>query len=112
MSRVQRIINGSDNLASVVLYSDGAPVDMVSAGVTRVQIEVSDDDGTVIDSDVISMSWSTMIVVDGVNAWPIQFVGDDAGLAAGHYRDCKVRVYDNENPAGIIWPDPLTLVVE
>ena len=84
---------------------------MVTSGVTRVIIEVNDDAGTTIDSDVITMSWNTMIPIDGVDSWPIQFEGDDAGLTAGFYRNCSVRVFDNENADGLVWPEPLTLVV-
>ena len=106
MSRIVTIVNGSDNLASVVLMSGGAALGM--SGVTRVQIHVDDADSALIDSDVISMSWGTLI--DG--EYPIQFKGDDAGLAAGIYRDCRVRLFDTSNPAGVVWPEPLTLVVE
>ena len=106
MSRIVTIVNGSDNLASVVLMSGGAALGM--SGVTRVQIHVDDADSTVIDSDVISMSWGTMI--DG--EYPIQFKGDDAGLTAGVYRDCAVRIFDSTSTDGLVWVDPLTLVVE
>ena len=106
MSRIVTIVNGSDNLASVVLMSGGAALGM--SGVTRVQIHVDDADSTVIDSDVISMSWGTLI--DG--EYPIQFKGGDAGLAAGIYRDCAVRIFDSTSTDGLVWVDPLTLVVE
>lgn len=106
MSRIVQIINGSDNLASVVLMSNGAALDM--SGVTRVQIHVDDAAGTVIDSDVISMSWATEVDSE----YPIRFKGDDAGLAAGVYRDCAVRIFDSTSVDGLVWVDPLTLVVE
>ena len=112
MGKVQCIINGADNLASITLYSDGVPLDMPAAGVTRVVIAVDDEAGTVIDSDVITMDWTTLVPIDGQNAYPITFRGDDAGLTAGVYRDCEMRIYDNQNPVGIVWPDLLTLVVQ
>lgn len=112
MSRVEYIDNGSGNLVSVSLYSDGTPIDLSSAGVTRVQIEIDDDAGTVLDSNVIaSMRWDQSLVIDGETVYPIQFAGSDAGLPAGVYRDCRVRVFDNVNTNGVLWPDPLTFIV-
>ena len=112
MGRVQNIVNGSDNIVSIILYADGVPVNMVSSGITRIIIEVDDEAGTSLDSDVItSMAWNAPVDVDGQTAYPITFPGDDAGLAAGVYRDCFVRVFDNLNTTGIIWPDPVSFVV-
>lgn len=112
MGEVRSIVNGTDNLVSIVLLADGVPLDMPSAGVTRVVIEVDDGASTVIDSDLVaSMQWATQVIKDGVSCYPITFIGDEANLPAGTYRDCLVRVYDNPNPDGIIWPELLTLVV-
>lgn len=110
MGKVTRIYNGSDNVAAVVLYEDGAP--KVMSAVTRVQIHVDDADETVIDSDMVTMDWSMAVTFDGETTYPIQFEGDDAGLAAGVYRDCRVRLFDSANPEGVVWPEPMTFVVE
>lgn len=112
MSKVQHIDNSSDNLVAIVLYSGGSPLDLDSEGVTRVAINVDDESGTVVDSSVISMTWTEEVTLDGDAAKPIQFVGRLAGLAAGVYRDCKIRIFDATNPNGLVWPEPVTLVVE
>ena len=110
MSRIVTVILGSDNVASIVLYESGAPRDM--SAVTRVQIHVDDAGSTVIDSDSVAMDWSEAVTFNGETTYPIQFEGDDSGLAAGVYRDCRVRLFDDDNPEGVVWPEPLTLVVE
>jgi hypothetical protein len=110
MSRVTRIVNGSDNVVAVVLYDGADPKDM--SGVTRVQIEVDDAAGTVLDSNTITMTWSEAVTFDAETVYPIQFDGADAGLAPGVYRDCRVRLFDSESPNGVVWPEPLTLIVE
>lgn len=112
MGEVRSIVNGTDNLVSIVLLADGVPLDMPAAGVTRVVIEVDDGNATTIDSNTVtSMQWTTQVTKDGLTCYPITFVGDEAGLSSGTYRDCLVRVFDNNNPDGIIWPELLTLVV-
>lgn len=110
MAKVEHITNGTNNLVEIVLYSDGVPVDMTN--VTRVVIEVDDVGGSTIDSSSVSMDWSTSRDIDGQTAYPITFEGDAAGLAAGVYRDCWVRIYDSGNAQGLVWPEPLSLVVE
>ena len=110
---VTPIVSGSDNVVGIVLYEDGSPKGM--SAVTRVQIHVDDADSTVIDSggsSPVTMDWSEAVTFDGETTYPIQFEGDDSGLAAGVYRDCRVRLFDGDNPEGVVWPDPLTLVVE
>lgn len=109
MAKVEHVINGTNNLVEIVLYSDGAPVDMTN--VTRIVIEVDDQADSTIDSDSITMEWLNTRDVDGQTAYPITFEGDAAGLTAGVYRDCKVRIYDSSNLQGLLWPEPLTLVV-
>ena len=113
MGRVTYIHTGSDNVAAIVLYEGGSPKDM--SAVTRVQIHVDDADSTVIDSggsSPVTMDWSEAVTFDGETTYPIQFEGDDSGLAAGVYRDCRVRLFDDDNPEGVDWPDRLTLVLE
>lgn len=110
MGRVTYIHTGSDNVVAIVLYEDGGPMDM--SAVTRVQIEVDDADSTVIDSNTVTMDWTEAVTFEGETTYPIQFEGDDSGLSAGVYRDCRVRLFDDDNPEGIVWPELLTLVVE
>lgn len=110
MGKVTYIVNGSDNVAAVVLYESGAPKDM--SGVQRVQIDVDDEAGTVVDSQSVTMTWTEAVQFDGETTYPIQFAGTDAGLSPGVYRDCKVRLFDTTNTTGVVWPEPLTLVVE
>ena len=110
---VTPIVSGSDNVVAIVLYEDGSPKGM--SAVTRVQIHVDDADSTVIDSggsSPVTMDWTEAVTFNNETTYPIQFEGDDSGLAAGVYRDCRVRLFDGDNPEGVVWPDPLTLVVE
>ena len=110
---VTPIVSGSDNVVGIVLYEDGSPKGM--SAVTRVQIHVDDADSTVIDSggsSPVTMDWTEAVTFNNETTYPIQFEGDDSGLAAGVYRDCRVRLFDDDNPEGVVWPDPLTLVVE
>lgn len=110
---VTPIVSGSDNVVGIVLYEDGSPKGM--SAVTRVQIHVDDADSTVIDSggsSPVTMDWTEAVTFNNETTYPIQFEGDDSGLAAGVYRDCRVRLFDDDNPEGVVWPEPLTLVVE
>lgn len=110
MGRVSRLVTGSDNRQAIFLYEAGQPFS--TASLTRVQIEVDDAAGTMIDSQVIAMAWSeTVADANGVDGTPIQFDDADAGLSPGVYRDCRIRLFDAGNPVGVVWPDPLTLVV-
>lgn len=113
MSRIVNVVTGSDNVAAIVLYEGGSPKDM--SAVTRVQIHVDDAAGTVIDSggaSPVAMDWTEAVTFDGEATYPIQFEGDDAGLSAGVFLNCRVRLFDDDNPEGVVWPEPLTLVVE
>lgn len=108
MGRVVYIRNGSDNRATFVLEADESPLDM--SGVTRVRVEIDDAAGTMLDSDTtaLEMAWGTL--VDG--EYPVTFNGSAAGLSAGVYRDCRVRIFDGNSTDGLVWPEPLTLIVE
>lgn len=114
MSQVESIRLSADNVSTFVLMSGGEPMDLTP--VTRVVIDVDDDDGTVLDSAVLGpmvMWWdeSAEMDCDGTDLSPLQLKGSHSGLTPGFYRDCEVRLYSKNSEQGIVFPDPITLVV-
>ena len=105
MGRVVQIKKDSDNQGCIVLLTEGSAVNMTS--VTRIQIHVDDVAGSVIDSDVVAMTWTSLIN----DEYPILIPGNEVAVAAGTYRDCHVRIFDGNSVDGLWWPDPVTLVI-
>lgn len=102
---VQRVYAGKSNSIDMELTLNGADIDYST--ITRITMELDDDDGTVIDSqvDVTVFDWLSNDYLS------IRLGLRTPALEDGTYKGF-ITVYDAANPSGIQWDRPLLFNIQ